>query len=104
MSDLQLDLTRIRPNWWVVLPICALLLFGAILFGIVLTLPAVRASTAQASLPGELSWPIIIVADVVTVGGTLWLWWGDCQTSPDAFHARRHNPAATLGNGSHPVV
>ena len=70
------DLTGIRPNWWVVLPICALLLLAAILFALVLTLPAVRANTAQPPVNSRaLSWRAIILWDVATIGAVLWLCW-----------------------------
>jgi hypothetical protein len=70
------DLTRIRPAWWIVLPICAFFLFASILVVALLTLQAARATAAQTAIPGGWSWRGIILTDVAVLGATLWVCWG----------------------------
>ena len=76
MSKPFTDLARIRPNWLVVLPICALVLSMAIVFAAILTIPKIGPSSPGRSLSGELSWPTIITADVAVAGAAMWVCWG----------------------------
>ena len=68
-------LTRIRPNWWVVHTVCALLVLVVAVFAFVWTLPAVRANSPRPALIGSLSLTGVVVVTVVTFGGALWLTW-----------------------------
>lgn len=58
------------------LPICALLLLGAIMFAMMLTRYAIRTNSAQGPLiPGAMSSLEIILLAAATVAGTLWVCW-----------------------------
>jgi hypothetical protein len=69
------DLTRIRPAWLVVLPVCALLLSLAITFAVVLMLSAARFNTAQGPINGALTWRETILWSVGGIGVALWVCW-----------------------------
>ena len=80
-----IDLTRIRPAWWIVLPICAFFLLAAILTGLILTLQAARASAAHIAIPGGWSWRSVIVTDVGLLGASLWVSWGILKQAMTRF-------------------
>jgi hypothetical protein len=68
-------LNLIRPAWWVVIPVCALLLSLATVFAVVLMLSAARFNTAQGPIDGAMTWRDTILVSVGELGVALWVCW-----------------------------